>query len=336
MSGAHQGSCSIKAEDGQLYSCEYAGRTLAKRGKNQDRFGFRFAGGALTVGIFDGHSLDGGAGSSGIRHAEEACIHLTNGLHPQCTAALRTTKGQEVGADLADKVVACFASYQQQAKAHYEEVVVKALLEKKAELEAEIGEEIPMELPQEGGTTATVTIVHPNGVMTAWVGDSRAVAGVKEEGGEWRAEALSVDHSINDPMEKARVLAAGGQTAAKEGEGKLSEMVCVPKAEGSLKVTRSLGDVPHHANDAVSHVADISHRPLSQGMRFVIICSDGVWDELDDTTAVKLVADHLAASTGGNAAGSACDAVVEAVKAKSDGGEPNDDVSVVVVTMRPA
>ena len=38
MSGAHQGSCSIKAVDGQLYSCEYAGRTLAKRGKNQDRF----------------------------------------------------------------------------------------------------------------------------------------------------------------------------------------------------------------------------------------------------------------------------------------------------------
>ena len=33
---------------------------------------------------------------------------------------------------------------------------------------------------------------------------------------------------------------------------------------------------------------------------------------------------------------SACDALVEAVKAKSDGGEPNDDVSVVVVTMRPA
>ena len=88
MSGAEQGSCSIKAEDGQLYSCEYAGRTLAKRGKNQDRFGLRFAGGALSVGIFDGHSLDGGAGSSGIRHAEEACIHLTNGLHPQASSAL--------------------------------------------------------------------------------------------------------------------------------------------------------------------------------------------------------------------------------------------------------
>jgi len=336
MSGAHHGSCSIKAENGQLYSCEYAGRTLAKRGKNQDRFGLRFAGGALTVGIFDGHSVHDA--SSGIRHAEEACLHLTNGLYPQCAGALRTTKGQEVGADLSSKVVGCFHSYQEQAKAHYEEVVVKTLLEKKAELEKEIGEEIPMELPQEGGTTATVTIVHPNGVMTAWVGDSRAVAGVREEGGEWRVETLSMDHSINDPAERSRVLAAGGQTAAKEGEGKLSEMVCVPKAEGSLKVTRSLGDVPHHANDAVSHVADISHRPLSQGLRFVLICSDGVWDELDDATAVKLVGEHLAASStpGGNAAGSACDAIVAAVQAKSDGGEPNDDVSVVVVTMRSA
>ena len=69
------------------------------------------------------------------------------------------------------------------------------------------------------------------------MGDSRAVAGVQQEGGGWRAEALSVDHSINDPAERARVLAAGGQTAAKAGtHSKLSEMICVPKAEGSLKV----------------------------------------------------------------------------------------------------
>lgn len=230
MSGAHQGSCSIRTENGQLYSCEFAGRTLAKPGKNQDRFGLRYAGGALTAGIFDGHSVHDA--SSGIRHAEGACLHLTHRLHPQCAAALRTTKEQEVGTELSGKVVECFYSYQQQAKAHYEEVVVKALLEKKAELEKEVGEEIEMELPQEGGTTATVAVVHPNGVMTAWVGDSRGVAGVKQEGGGWRAEALSVDHSINDSAELARVLAAGGQTAAKAGtHGRLSEMICVPKAE---------------------------------------------------------------------------------------------------------
>ena len=166
MSGAHQGSCSIRTENGQLYSCEFAGRTLAKRGKNQDRFGLRYSAGALTVGIFDGHSVHDAA--SGIRHAEGACLHLTHRLHPQCAAALRTTKEQEVGAELSGNVVSCFHSYQQQAKAHYEQVVVKTLLEKKAELEKEVGEEIDMELPQEGGTTATVAVVHPNGV-TAWV-----------------------------------------------------------------------------------------------------------------------------------------------------------------------
>ena len=166
MSGAHQGSCSIRTENGQLYSCEFAGRTLGKRGKNQDRFGLRYGAGALTVGIFDGHSVHDAA--SGIRHAEGACLHLTHRLHPQCAAALRTTKEQEVGAELSGNVVSCFHSYQQQAKAHYEEVVVKTLLEKKAELEKEVGEEIDMELPQEGGTTATVAVVHPNGV-TAWV-----------------------------------------------------------------------------------------------------------------------------------------------------------------------
>ena len=84
-SGAHQGSCSIKAEGDQLYTCEYAGRTLPRKGKNQDRFGMRFAGGALTVGIFDGHSVHDAA--SGIRHAEEACTHLTNGLYPQASPA---------------------------------------------------------------------------------------------------------------------------------------------------------------------------------------------------------------------------------------------------------
>ena len=48
MSGAHEGRCAIKA-DGQVFLCEFAGQTLPKKGKNQDRFGIKFAGNALTV-----------------------------------------------------------------------------------------------------------------------------------------------------------------------------------------------------------------------------------------------------------------------------------------------
>ena len=201
-------------------------------------------------------------------------------------------------------------------------------------MEKELGEEIDFKFPQQGGTTATVVVLHANGVLAAWAGDSRAVAGLKEEGGAWRAEALSVDHSVNDPKEKARVLEAGGQTASKSAEdGKLAEMVCVPKVDGSLKVTRSLGDAPFHKNDCVTHVPDISHRELSPSLRFVVACSDGVWDVLTDADAVKVVSDHLATASG-NAAAGACEAVVEAVKAKSDDATPADDVSVVVVIVR--
>ena len=253
----------------------------------------------------------------------------------QCKAALGKTQGQEVSSELSSTVVASFAKYQAKAQAEYENKVVKTLLAKKAELEKELGDEIPLELPQEGGTTATVLVLHAKGVLAAWVGDSRAVAGIKEEGGEWRVEALSVDHSIKDPKERDRVFAAGGQTASKSAEdGKLAEMVCVPNAEGSLKVTRSLGDSPFHKNDAVSHVPDLSHRELSPSLRFVIACSDGVWDVLSDADAVRLVIERLEATNGGNTASSACAAVVQAVKAKSDDATPDDDVSVVVVVVR--
>jgi serine/threonine protein phosphatase PrpC len=253
----------------------------------------------------------------------------------QCKAALGKTQGQEVSSELSSTVVASFAKYQAKAQAEYENKVVKTLLAKKAELEKELGDEIPLELPQEGGTTATVLVLHAKGVLAAWVGDSRAVAGIKEEGGEWRAEALSVDHSIKDPKERDRVFAAGGQTASKSAEdGKLAEMVCVPNAEGSLKVTRSLGDSPFHKNDAVSHVPDLSHRELSPSLRFVIACSDGVWDVLSDADAVRLVIERLEATNGGNTASGACAAVVQAVKAKSDDATPDDDVSVVVVVVR--
>ncbi len=253
----------------------------------------------------------------------------------QCKAALGKTQGQEVSSELSSTVVASFAKYQAKAQAEYENKVVKTLLAKKAELEKELGDEIPLELPQEGGTTATVLVLHAKGVLAAWVGDSRAVAGIKEEGGEWRAEALSVDHSIKDPKERDRVFAAGGQTASKSAEdGKLAEMVCVPNAEGSLKVTRSLGDSPFHKNDVVSHVPDLSHRELSPSLRFVIACSDGVWDVLSDADAVRLVIERLEATNGGNTASGACAAVVQAVKAKSDDATPDDDVSVVVVVVR--
>ena len=51
------------------------------------------------------------------------------------------------------------------------------------------------------------------------------------------------------------------------------------------------------------------HRPLTPSVKFVVACSDGVWDVLDNAAVVKLVGDHLKSFTGGamqNAAKGAC------------------------------
>lgn len=341
MSGASDGVCTIKGTKGQTISCDFAAATLPQK-KDQDRFGLKFAANGLSVGIFDGHSLSHQI-RAGREIAEDACEHMIDNVWARSKPLLAQMEGDAASPEVTKEMEAVFTGYQGRRMARYKKDVLDVLLAEKARLEKEAGldegEELPFEAPQDGGTTATVLVVHEGGVLATWVGDSRAVLGVQEDGGELRAEALTVDHSAEDAAELARLTEAGGSTAAKgDDAGKLSKMVCVPGAEGTLAVTRSLGDSPHHKNNIVTHVPSVAHRPLTPSVKFVVVCSDGVWDVLDNAAVVKLVGDRLKAFTGGamqNAARGACTAVVEEVKAKSPTVDvPDDDVSVVVVVLR--
>lgn len=154
----------------------------------------------------------------------------------------------------------------------------------KARLEKEIGEEVDLQLPQEGGTTATITLLHKGRLLVAWVGDSRALLGVRapkegrvDEGGV-QVVALTKDHNLADEAERSRLVEAGG----KPGTGGMSKHVSVPGVEGSLKVTRSLGDSPFHKGGAVSSTPEVRYFALSREMRFVLIASDGIWDHLSN------------------------------------------------------
>ena len=101
-----------------------------------------------------------------------------------------------------------------------------------------------MHMSQEGGTTATALIIHANGVIAAWVGDSRAVLAeeVADASGGAGASGLKVfplttDHNTADEGERARLEKAGG----KMGLDKMSSHVMVGSAEGSLKVKTMIG-----------------------------------------------------------------------------------------------
>jgi serine/threonine protein phosphatase PrpC len=109
------------------------------------------------------------------------------------------------------------------------------------------------------------------------------------------------------------LLQAGGKTGRDVAH---AGHVFVEGAEGSLKVTRSLGDSPFHKGDAVSCVPDVSLTQAALGTSFVIVASDGVWDHMDNATAVNLVGACLAdrQGTAASIAASACDAVLARVE----------------------
>ena len=202
---------------------------------------------------------------------------------------------------------------------------------------------MPLELPQEGGTTATVLLLHGGGLLAAWVGDSRAVLGEVGAAGAagWTATEVTHDHNVLDEAERTRLLAAGGKT----GKDLYAQHVYVPGSEGTLKLTRSLGDSPFHKGEAVSAKPGVRHLPLTAAARFVIVASDGIWDHLDNQRAVEVVGStleaHEAFSGGGGAAtaaaAAACDAVLDHIAAgQADGSmKPGvDDRSIVVLLLR--
>jgi len=132
----------------------------------------------------------------------------------------------------------------------------------------------------------------------------------------------------------------------------MSSHVFVPESEGSLKVTRSLGDSPFHKDDAVSAAPGVVHIPLSASMRFVVIASDGVWDHLSNDSVVSIVAEAIRSAQASApplqtesstpsqppvAAAAACDAVLRRIREGQASGELGshvDDQSIVVAILQ--
>lgn len=63
------------------------------------------------------------------------------------------------------------------------------------------------------GSCALLVLVGSTKVMTAWVGDSRAVLGCcyGPDPGLWRAKPLSKDHKPEDPKECKRITSHNGR-----------------------------------------------------------------------------------------------------------------------------
>ncbi|CAL8296530.1 unnamed protein product [Boreogadus saida] len=169
------------------------------------------------------------------------------------------------------------------------------------------------------GCTACVAHLDLEGIHVANAGDCRAVLGVQEDDGSWTALPLSRDHNAQNPAELQRVRAGHppSETATVVSEDRLLGVLMPLRAFGdvSFKWSRELQSgvlqslesgvdldslnmyhhtPPHYLTPPYLDAApEVLYHKLRPQDRFLILGSDGLWDEMGSQRAVQLVGEHL-------------------------------------------
>eukprot|EP00277_Geminigera_cryophila_P032559 CAMPEP_0173130868 /NCGR_PEP_ID=MMETSP1102-20130122/60296_1 /TAXON_ID=49646 /ORGANISM="Geminigera sp., Strain Caron Lab Isolate" /LENGTH=372 /DNA_ID=CAMNT_0014042065 /DNA_START=34 /DNA_END=1152 /DNA_ORIENTATION=- len=276
-----------------LFPCSisgYAGATLGAK-KKQDRFILlpELAPGVLYCGVCDGHAEEGGLIAE--RAAKSIPIELAAQLKWLSDGSYGTERGlQQFETRISDVFTDTFTKFQSVLAEEYESQVVRPVEELRIAMEIEHGVDIPKSFPMKGGTTATTIVVTDKYLAVAWVGDSRAVLCCIDEGGALTAHDLTSDHNVeSSTKERERAEAKGGVV--------IGNRICVDEAEGMVQVLRSLGDVPHHKNEIVTAIPEVTVLQIDPAHHaFVVVASDGVWGCFSSDHVVRRTYDELHAS----------------------------------------
>lgn len=136
------------------------------------------------------------------------------------------------------------------------------------------------------GTTASVVIVNGNKLISAHVGDSKAVLGRRTQGG-FEAEVLTKDHKPQYVKERARIEACGGEI--KRLPRDVPDRIFKPGTRlPGLSLSRAIGDQEAHSL-GVTHIPEVTSLTLTPCHSFILLCSDGVWEFISPQDAVSLV-----------------------------------------------
>ncbi|MGB6976962.1 MAG: PP2C family protein-serine/threonine phosphatase [Gammaproteobacteria bacterium] len=132
------------------------------------------------------------------------------------------------------------------------------------------------------GSTLTTSVIRTsaNGnreIITANVGDSRAILVIKERG-TFIVKPLNYLHKPDDPKEKKRIESAGGFVVGR-------------RINASLAVSRAIGDA--NVGNKLSYEPGISYVEVPQKVKqvYLILCSDGITDELKEHEIAALFND---------------------------------------------
>ncbi|KAM7464673.1 hypothetical protein LguiA_032794 [Lonicera macranthoides] len=123
------------------------------------------------------------------------------------------------------------------------------------------------------GTCCVTAVIEGKELMISNVGDCRAVLC---RGG--KAEALTKDHRASRDDERKRIEDKGGYVEIHRGAWRV---------HGILSVSRSIGDV--HLKDWVIAEPDTKILGLTPDMQYLVLASDGLWEEVGNQEAVDIV-----------------------------------------------
>jgi serine/threonine protein phosphatase PrpC len=126
------------------------------------------------------------------------------------------------------------------------------------------------------GSTLCAVLVLPRAIITANVGDSRAILSRVDE-----IVDLSRDHKPSDKLEQDRILAGGGfVTLPQQTDG-------VHRVMGRMSVSRALGD--WELKPWVSSASDVTVHERTSQDRFIVVATDGVWDVMSSHEVCSLL-----------------------------------------------
>lgn len=129
------------------------------------------------------------------------------------------------------------------------------------------------------GCTCCMCLVQRHSIIMANVGDSRVV--LCQNG---LAVPLSVDHKPNLPIERERIMRAGGTVEQQEFHGHT-----IHRVNGNLNLSRSIGDLDYKRNprltaaeQVITSSPDLVEKPREKNDEFLLIASDGIWDRISN------------------------------------------------------
>ena len=150
----------------------------------------------------------------------------------------------------------------------------------------------------ESGSTCCLIIHIGSHIICANIGDSRALVVFdnpdnpnKNNFNYWKAVPLSLDYKPEIPEEMNRIIMSGGvveQMKDEFGEGCGPYRVWVKgKDYPGLAMSRSIGDLKGKEIGVIYNPGILEY-DLNKSTRFVVICSDGIFEFLDNQKVMEL------------------------------------------------